>query len=68
MIQLTRLNDEPIMVHAMQVESIEPGADTHVTLMSGKQLYVKETTEEVAELIRLWFASVFTGQVSKGAD
>lgn len=61
MIELTRLNGEPIMVHAMQIESIEPGVDTRVTLMNGKHLYVREDAPAIAEAVRAWFATVFAG-------
>lgn len=62
MIAVTRLNGEQITLNAMQIETVEPGADTRVALVSGKQLYVRESCEEVGELVRAWYHAVFTGQ------
>ena len=51
MITLTRLNSEEITVNAYQVESLEAGTDTIVTMMNGKRLFVQETLDEVESLI-----------------
>jgi flagellar protein FlbD len=58
MIQLTRLNGEAMQVNAFQVESVEANPDTRVTLMNGRQIYVRETTDEVREAMRTWFRSL----------
>lgn len=58
MIELTRLNGQQILVNAWQIESIEAGSDTRVTLANGKQLYVAETPAELRELMLAWFRLV----------
>jgi len=58
MIQLTRLNGEAMQINAFQVESVEANPDTRVTLMNGRQIYVRESTDEVREAMRGWFRSL----------
>ena len=58
MITLTRLNNEEIMVNAYQIESVEQGADTCVTLMNGKRLFVQESSVSVEEQMMAWFRKI----------
>jgi flagellar protein FlbD len=47
MIALRRLNNQPVMVNAELIESLEATPDTVVTLTSGNKLLVRDTMEEV---------------------
>ncbi len=47
MIALRRLNNQPVMVNAELIESLESTPDTVVTLTSGNKLLVRDTMEEV---------------------
>jgi flagellar protein FlbD len=47
MIALRRLNNQPIMVNAELIESLEETPDTVVTLTSGNKLLVRDTMEEI---------------------
>ena len=58
MIVLTRLNGEIMQVNASQVESVEANPDTRVTLMNGRQIYVRESPDGVREAMRAWFRSL----------
>ena len=49
MIRLTRLNGRPFVLNAEQIKTVEQTPDTMITLMSGDQLVVQETPEEVVE-------------------
>ena len=51
MIQLTRLNDRPLVVNADLIKYVEETPDTLVTLANGDRLMVKETTEEVVRKV-----------------
>ena len=51
MIALRRLNNQPIMVNADLIESLESTPDTVVTLTSGNKLIVRDTPEEIAAKI-----------------
>jgi flagellar protein FlbD len=58
MILLTRLNGETMQINSFQVESVEANPDTRVTLMNGRQIYVRETPDAVREAMRTWFRSL----------
>jgi flagellar protein FlbD len=47
MIALRRLNNQPIMVNADLIETLESTPDTVVTLTSGNKLIVRDTMEEI---------------------
>jgi flagellar protein FlbD len=47
MIPLRRLNNQPVMINADLIESVEATPDTLVTLTSGNKLLVRDTMEEV---------------------
>lgn len=47
MIALRRLNNQPIMVNADLIESLESTPDTVVTLTSGNKLIVRDRMEEI---------------------
>ncbi|NRA36921.1 MAG: flagellar FlbD family protein [Planctomycetes bacterium] len=61
MITITRLNGDEIMVNASQIESIEIGVDTCISLMNGKRLFVEESKEEIVQRIRSWYQSLHIG-------
>ncbi len=68
MIQLTRLNGEAMQINAYQVESVEAVPDTRVTLMNGRQIYVRESADEVREAMRTWFRSLHAPPPPGGPD
>lgn len=47
MIQLTRLNNQPLVVNADLIKLIEQAPDTVITLVTGEKLVVRESTEDV---------------------
>jgi flagellar protein FlbD len=47
MIALRRLNNQPIMVNADLIETLESTPDTVVTLTSGNKLIVRDSMEEI---------------------
>jgi flagellar protein FlbD len=50
-IQLTRLNGQPIMVNSDLIESVETTPDTVITLVSGNKLIVRDTMQTVQDRI-----------------
>ena len=68
MITLVRLNNEEILINPFQVESMEAGSDTCVTLMNGKRLFVQESVDEVKQLITNWFHSIYRPNLDGGAS
>lgn len=49
MIRLTRLNGETVVVNADLIEFVEATPDTLVTLLTGKKIPVRESSEEVID-------------------
>lgn len=67
MITLVRLNNEEILINPFQVESMEAGKDTCVTLMNGKRLFVQQSVEEVKQLMTEWFHALYRPALDGGA-
>jgi flagellar protein FlbD len=60
-IALTRLNRQPITVNPDWIGSIEPTPDTTLRLITGESLVVRESVEEVVELVIDYRARVLAG-------
>lgn len=59
MIELTKLNDTKFTVNAEIIEIVEETPDTVVTLTTGKKIIVKESRQEVSNLVKLYRKSVY---------
>ena len=59
MIELTKLNELKITVNADLIEVVEETPDTIVTLTTGKKIIVKETRQEVANLVKSYKREIF---------
>lgn len=64
MIKLTRLDGETLVVNAELIETVGCGAETLVSLTSGRKLMVRETAEEVAALAAAYYARARTAAVA----
>ena len=51
MIELTRLNETPIVLNSDLIKTAEASPDTMLTLINGEKLIVRETTAEVVERV-----------------
>ncbi len=60
MIVLNRLNNQPIMVNADLIETLESTPDTVVTLTSGNKLVVRDRPEEIAAKIVAYKRKIHT--------
>ena len=54
MIEVTRLNGTKILVNSDLVEIVEETPDTVITLTTGKRLIVKESRQEIKNLVKLF--------------
>lgn len=54
MIEITSLNDRKFIINADLIERIEETPDTVITLTSGKKIIVKESRQEVKNLVILY--------------
>lgn len=64
MIELTKLNELKITVNADLIEVVEETPDTIVTLTTGKKIIVKETRQEVANLVKSYKREIFINFVT----
>jgi len=51
MIRLTRLDGSELTVNCELVETVEATPDTVISLVTGRKLVVRESVEEVADLV-----------------
>ena len=54
MIELTKLNDIKFTVNAELIETIEETPDTVISFVTGKKIIVKESRQEVKNLVILY--------------
>lgn len=63
MIQLTRLNNSPLIVNSDLVKFVEQSPDTVITLVNGEKILVREKADEVLNRIVEFRRSVLQGIV-----
>ncbi len=59
MIEVTRLNDKKILINADLIEKVEESPDTMITLTSGNKVIVKESRQEIRNLVILYKKEIF---------
>lgn len=59
MIEVTRLNGKKLIINADLIEKVEESPDTVITLTSGNKIIVKESRQEVKNLVILYKKEVF---------
>ena len=59
MIEVTRLNDSKVIINADLIEKVEESPDTIITLTSGNKIIVKESRQEVKNLVILYKKEIF---------
>lgn len=59
MIELTKLNDVKFTLNSDIIEVVEETPDTVVTLKNGHKFIVKESRQEVTNLVKLYRRSLF---------
>ncbi len=63
MIQLTRLNNSPLIVNSDLVKFVEQSPDTVITLVNGEKILVREKADEVLNRIVEFRRSVLQGMI-----
>ena len=61
MVQLTRLNNQPVVVNSDLIKFVEQSPDTLITLVNGEKFMVLENPDEVVERIVDYRRSVMHG-------
>ena len=59
MIELTRMNNQKILVNVDLIETVEETPDTVITLVNGKKLIVKEHRQEVKNLVKSYKRDIY---------
>ncbi len=54
MIEVTRLNNTKLLINADQIEFVEETPDTVISFLSGKKIIVKESRQEIQNLVILY--------------
>ncbi len=54
MIEVTRLNGKQLTINAEMIERVEESPDTVITLTTGNKLIVKESRQDVKNLVILY--------------
>lgn len=60
MIEVTRLNGKGLTINSDLIEMIEETPDTVITLTTGKKIIVKESRQEVKNLVKLYRKEIFS--------
>ena len=61
MIQLTRLNNHPLVLNSDLIKFVEQAPDTVITLLSGEKIVVRESAPDVLERVVQFRRSVLQG-------
>ena len=59
MIEVTQINDVKILVNQDLIEIVEETPDTVISLTTGKKLIVKESRQEIKNLVELYKRAIF---------
>ncbi len=60
MIELTRLNGNPVVLNSDLIKSAESSPDTMLTLVNGEKIMVRESCEQVVEKVLFWRARLLS--------
>jgi flagellar protein FlbD len=60
MIEVTRLNDKKLFINADLIEKVEESPDTMISLTSGNKIIVKESGQEIKNLVILYKKEIFS--------
>ena len=59
MIEVTKLSGVKILVNPLLFEVVEETPDTVITLTTGKKIIVKESRQEIKNLVKLYRKEIF---------
>lgn len=61
MIEVTKLNDKKVFINSDLIELVEETPDTLISFTNGRKLIVKESRQEVKNLVISYKKEVFMG-------
>ena len=59
MIEVTKINDVKILVNQDLIEIVEQTPDTVISLTTGKKIIVKESRQDIKNLVELYKRAIF---------
>ncbi|MGN0431645.1 MAG: flagellar FlbD family protein [Lachnospiraceae bacterium] len=59
MIEVTKINGQKVLVNPDLIELVEETPDTVMTLTTGRKIIVKESRQEVKNLVKLYRKDIF---------
>ena len=63
MIEVTRLKGKKMMINAELIETVEETPDTVVTLTTGRKIIVKESRQDITNLVISYRRAIFCSQL-----
>lgn len=60
MIEVTRLNNTKVLINPDLIEFVEETPDTVITFTTGRKIIVKESRQEIKNLVKLYRKDIFT--------
>ena len=60
MIEITKMSGEKILINPNLIEMVEETPDTVLTLTTGRKIIVKESRQDVKNLVILYRKDIFT--------
>lgn len=60
MINVTKINNMSITINSDLIETIEETPDTIITLTTGKKILVKESRQELINLVKCYKKEIFS--------
>lgn len=60
MIEVTRLNNTKVLINPDLIELVEETPDTVITFTTGRKIIVKESRQEIKNLVKLYRKDIFT--------
>lgn len=62
MIEVTKINNEKILLNAELIETVESTPDTVITLTTGRKIIVKESRQDLKNLVKSYRKDIFAYQ------
>ncbi|MBO5166946.1 MAG: flagellar FlbD family protein [Lachnospiraceae bacterium] len=59
MIEITKMNGQKVLVNPDLIELVEETPDTVMTLTTGRKIIVKESRQDVKNLVKLYRKDIF---------
>ncbi len=59
MIEITKMNGQKVLINPDLIETVEETPDTVMTLTTGRKIIVKESRQEVKNLVKLYRKDIF---------